>query len=306
MIDASLDVLKLPFSRLARTAHASTEMWSCKSDNTTWGKSKAKIHCAAKYLLAYLNNHCSNERLSKHRMTEGPRCPRNASIVEGTRSTLVSAVIRFPNPIANRLFQGWQCWVGPEPDANGIPMFTFAFVDISSYPGEKPPGVFREEKSPNLVRGRSSGLYLIKELSSNVCEYTLIQSYDVGGSVPSWIIDFKLRARLSRTDEIRTKFERNGNVVDIEMRASFIQRVKSFKLDRDQTEIVKRCLSLNNLSLSSLAESPSPGVLYRDTTQGNSIFRSMTSYLTEMTSHPEDWKPLPAPPLMKYYVLRRT
>ena len=77
-----------------------------------------------------------------------------------------------------------------------------------------------------------------------MCTLTLVQQGEVGGIIPLWIMNFRIKSTLSFVDDIRSRSQRNGNVVDAEVRDAFPSPPQRAQLDDEQNAIVESCLSL--------------------------------------------------------------
>ena len=69
-----------------------------------------------------------------------------------------------------------------------------------------PPAVFGEAVTP---------------LAANVCRATLVFQATAGGSIPVRAMNFGIKFALGAAEELRDKNERDGKVVDAELRDAF-------------------------------------------------------------------------------------
>ncbi|GMH59475.1 hypothetical protein TL16_g02835 [Triparma laevis f. inornata] len=65
-----------------------------------------------------------------------------------------------------------------------------------------------------MVKGTSTGVYIIKELTENTCEWTWAQQIDFKISLTANMLDFFAKQNLAWADELQEKFRRNGKEVD--------------------------------------------------------------------------------------------
>ena len=71
------------------------------------------------------------------------------------------------------------------------------------------------------IRGTLRGYWRIKPLATSVCQVTFLVRAELGGSIPSAIINAGLKGNLGIVQTTQVKFARNGKLVDKEMRDVF-------------------------------------------------------------------------------------
>ena len=77
-----------------------------------------------------------------------------------------------------------------------------------------------------------------------MCRATLIQQGEAGGLIPLWVLNMTSKWSLSILDEIRVRSQRNGHVVDAEVRDCFSLPPRLEQLDEEQARIADRCIAL--------------------------------------------------------------
>ena len=101
--------------------------------------------------------------------------------------------------------------------------------------------------SLNMTVGSSKGIYIIKELTDNTCEWTRIQQVDFKVKLPKKLLHLAATQQLGWANEVQEKFRRNGKVVDQE-RVDFLAEVMRARrgqpLMDDQQEVFDRCMEL--------------------------------------------------------------
>ena len=64
------------------------------------------------------------------------------------------------------------------------------------------------------MKGSTKGVYIIKELGKNTCEWIRIQQADIKVALPKAIMDSMIKSHLGWANEVQEKFKRNGKAVD--------------------------------------------------------------------------------------------
>jgi len=96
------------------------------------------------------------------------------------------------------------------------------------------------------VRGTVRGYWRIKPLSASVCEVRYMAQAELGGSIPSALINAGLKNNLGVVQTMQVKFARNGKVVDKEMRGVFASPPPLVELSQEQMSVVEDCRSLES------------------------------------------------------------
>ena len=101
--------------------------------------------------------------------------------------------------------------------------------------------------SENMTAATSKGIYIIKELTDNTCEWTRIQQVELNVKLPKRLLDFMAKHHLGWANELQEEFRRNGKVVDqegVEALAKVMRANWGKPLMDDQQEAFERCMEL--------------------------------------------------------------
>jgi hypothetical protein len=69
----------------------------------------------------------------------------------------------------------------------------------------------------DFIVAKSRLLNRVKQVSDDVCEFTYINTTDVGGSIPLIVMHFKISEALDLAVKLYERFERRGKDVDAEV-----------------------------------------------------------------------------------------
>jgi len=112
-----------------------------------------------------------------------------------------------------RIFEVWFTW---EQIVNetGRRVYVIAFAPLEKYQGETHSCV---DGTEHVVRGVSSGVHRIKELTDNTCEWTRVQRVDLKvKGMPKAVAQVITKNQLGFANEIQELYRRNGKEVDRE------------------------------------------------------------------------------------------
>ena len=100
----------------------------------------------------------------------------------------------------------------------------------------------------HVVRGVSSGVHRIKELTDNTCEWTRVQRVDLKvKGMPKAVVQVITKNQLGFANEIQELYRRNGKEVDREKMDALTQIMRERrgeKLTDDQQVVIERCMAL--------------------------------------------------------------
>jgi len=96
------------------------------------------------------------------------------------------------------------------------------------------------------IRGRLRGYWLIKPLATSVCQVTYMAQAELGGSIPSALLNAGIKGTLGAVQTMQVKFARNGKLVDKEMRDVFASPPPLVELSEEQMSVVEDCRSLES------------------------------------------------------------
>ena len=145
----------------------------------------------------------------------------------------------LPGGFQDRLFESWITW-DKRIEANGQQTYIIAF-----YPLEKYKGTHHKVDGAEKMQGATSrGIYIIKELTDNTCEWTRFQQADLKIAVlPANVMDLIVKQQLDWANEEEDKFKRNGKEVDREVRTALAEVItarRGVPLMEDQVEVLNR------------------------------------------------------------------
>ena len=93
-----------------------------------------------------------------------------------------------------------------------------------------PPRFVPVQDEPELISSfvqlKTKGCWFITPLSKNVCEVTLITNIVDEGRIPIAIINKKIGSALKVVSFLRLFYQRNGQIVDKEMRDNFVANIE--------------------------------------------------------------------------------
>jgi len=96
------------------------------------------------------------------------------------------------------------------------------------------------------IRGTLRGYWRIKPLAPSVCQVTYLVQAELGGSIPTALLNARIKATLGVVQTIQDKFARNGKIVDKEMRDVFASPLPLAELSEEQMSVVEDCRSLES------------------------------------------------------------
>jgi hypothetical protein len=209
---------------------------SSSSSSVPWHKAVATIDAPAAAVLAWLYLESSRDKNAKHEVTEGD-LPKDTSYeVQGTRSTVSSWHVRFPQPLKNRKFATWSVHDSYRDESSKDEGYVFAVTDLHDYDDAHPstPHSFRDDPFalsplfPNFLLASYQGVSLVKILAPDVCQLTFIQKVDLKGSLPALMVNHKTKMMLGVVADLRVKNQRRGRAVDAEIRDAFAAKVLKY------------------------------------------------------------------------------
>jgi len=99
-----------------------------------------------------------------------------------------------------------------------------------------------EEK---IVQMLTTGVYVIKTVASNVCEAMAVNRIKDTGNVPKKILNMYVGRSLRAMFDMKSYFERNGLVVDKEVRDVFVNNIPKAVVSSQVSDIVDKLNSVN-------------------------------------------------------------
>ncbi|GMI41798.1 hypothetical protein TeGR_g11956, partial [Tetraparma gracilis] len=104
--------------------------------------------------------------------------------------------------------------------------------------------VEKNKSSDTVILSQFRGLYRISRLAENACRVTLVAQGVIGGWVPDKAMKFLIGKVLGIVDVMSDKYERNGKVVDTELRGEFPPPPLLDQLNGEQMRIAQKCLAM--------------------------------------------------------------
>jgi hypothetical protein len=137
-------------------------------------------------------------------------------VEDGTHANIVSTIKRMPFPLRPRKFTAAQvCAEGDDGDL----LFAAFSVDVEVDYGKQFTG----------IDGYSRTCVRLTPVSANQCRLTACQLVDVGGMVPTWVMNLKVPEALGGMESVRAEFDRSQEVDDEE-------RLRLAKLIKEQVQ----------------------------------------------------------------------
>jgi len=96
------------------------------------------------------------------------------------------------------------------------------------------------------IRGTLRGFWRIKPIAPSVCEVTYLVQAELGGSIPSALLNAGVKDTLGLVQTMQIKFARNGKLVDKEMRDVFASPPPLAELSEEQTAVFESCRYLES------------------------------------------------------------
>ncbi|GMI01553.1 hypothetical protein TrLO_g10206 [Triparma laevis f. longispina] len=202
--------------RVPHTVNDPVEKFFYRDGDNAWGKTRCRIDCAATYLFAslwLLQTHYKKKEhigLTVKQVWEG---------IDGTRGLQFARSLSL-HGATDRIFNTWITWDELEVGGGGNSKRAFVIVisPIEEYKGTK----HKVSGAEKMKAASTRGVYIIKELTWNTCEWTRAQTVDLKfSSWPVSVLDFLSKQELSWANVVQEKFKRNEKE-DREFVAKFV------------------------------------------------------------------------------------
>ncbi|GMH59100.1 hypothetical protein TrST_g13015, partial [Triparma strigata] len=170
-----------------------------------WGMTVAKMDVSAMSFFTelWLLNTFEKKAKNKHVKVRDFR----ENLADGTRGALYSVSVRLPGAFSDRLFRAWLTW-DQLIQGDGRKTFVIAMSPIEDYEGTIP---VLPESAKNLKMATSKGVFIVKEITDNTCEFTRAQMVDLKvKQLPANMMDILAKQELEWANEVQEKFRRNG------------------------------------------------------------------------------------------------
>ena len=198
--------------------------------------------------LAWIYHWSSNERRSSHVLKNG-NVIRVVHEIPESHSQIVSAGMKMPAGITNRVFHNWLVW-DKIPNYKGRgEAFILAFAPRENCNESLLPPLPSFPNQSQTIVGKTRGIYILEKIASYVTRLTLVQQVDMAGSVPQFVMRSLVSSSLQIVQSVVDKFRRRGKVVDKELRSEFISKMGSTRdVAPGQEQLIARCLELGNIT----------------------------------------------------------
>ena len=225
-----------------------------EGDPSMWGKASAIVHTTAEQALAFVWLYCSNLRMKEHHKKDGNLLrqvyePITTDTAPSAQHRTQHIVVQksMPPPFRTRESNLRYVWdeINNNNNSNNeedskILMVAFEPAEIK-YVGEKrmqtaisklrskvnkqksdssvhPTNDGEEEQSLGVVQLETKGVWVITPLAQNLCEVTHVLNIVDKGKVHTSVVNAKTGTSLSAVAFLKAFYDRNGLVVDAEVR----------------------------------------------------------------------------------------
>ncbi len=188
-----------------------------------WGKVTTVVDVNAEKVAARLWLLGSNNRVEQHILNDG-KVPRFSVNIPNSHSCLYHRVTTFGSAAKNRYFESWNVWILTH--YKGRPAIVIAICPMDEYKDARLKYKFGLREKKGYIKGRAHGVQIITEVAPEVCELIYVNSFDLGGSIPQKIIEWKLPQQLIWARNLQEELQRNDKVVDAEIRMIVVDRMR--------------------------------------------------------------------------------
>ena len=181
-----------------------------KNVAASWGKAPATIHASPELVLSQNWIADSNQRKKRH-VSDNGELIRRIQYLPNSRTQHND--IGFDFPSTNRIFSLRSVW-GKTSSGDGGELFVIAGKTRDLEHDE-----FNaiERDFGKFIQARTKQVFLIEGIASQVCRVTYAGQLDVGGRIPTALMDTQISYALALVTDIYEKFERRGKDVDAEV-----------------------------------------------------------------------------------------
>ena len=183
-----------------------------KGDNVAaaWGKATAVVHASPELVLSWNWFLDSNQRKKRHANSNG-KLIRRIQYLPNSRTQYTD--IGFDFPSTNRLFSLRSVW-GKASSGDGGELLVIAGKTRDLEHDEFDA---IERDFGKFIKAEAKQVFLIEGIASQVCRVTYAGQLDVGGRIPTALMDTQISYALDLVTDIYEKFERRGKDVDAEV-----------------------------------------------------------------------------------------
>ncbi|GMI57053.1 hypothetical protein TeGR_g10296, partial [Tetraparma gracilis] len=227
LLDKARTYNEKAWNRTRGSVREPVEKWRASAGETSaWGKAVGSVDAAAARVLAYLWHIESYERLnakSSNPIKLGLDIPNSHSMFQLVELNIGAGQKRF-----------CACkWTWCRESSEDFFVAVTSVQDLSE--GEEKAAIMetikKTKSSEAVVLSELRLFYRLRPLAENVCEVTLVGQGVIGGWVPDQAMKFLIGKVLGSVDVMRDKYERNGKVVDAELRGDVALGMAKATLD---------------------------------------------------------------------------
>ena len=224
-----------------------------EGDPSAWGKASTTVHTTAEQALAFVWLYCSNLRMKEHQKKDGNLIRKVYEPI--TTDTAPSAQHRtqhivvqksMPTPFQPRESNLRYVW--DETNNNNEERFKTLIMafepaeikhvserrgrrkmakkvaklhtrtsDSSVHPSNTDNG--EEEQSLGVTQLEARAVWIITPIAQNLCEVIFVGNFVDKGKIPTSLVNAKMGSALNTVTFLKAFYERNGQVVDAEVRS---------------------------------------------------------------------------------------
>ncbi|GMH92017.1 hypothetical protein TrST_g565 [Triparma strigata] len=227
--------------RIAGTVNDSVEkfLYRAEGEARVWVLAVAKLDIAPVnfftelWLLDTYAKKAENKKLAVHKVIKD---------LDGTRGVQYTRSVSLPGGFKDRLFESWITFE-ERVEADGRRTYIIAWCPLEKYKGTH----HRVDGAEMLQKATTRGVYIVRELTDNTCEWTWAQQVDMKIALPARALVMYATKSLARANKLQDMFRRNGKAVDrerVEALATIMQGRRGMPPMADQAGVFERCLEL--------------------------------------------------------------
>jgi hypothetical protein len=214
--------------------------------DSAWGIAVADVDVSAARALAWLFHLSSQERRTEHFAEEGAGALAKSISIPNSHSMLHASLVTLNFGLSDRIFATWFAWA-QQKESGG---FVLAFGPMQEFPDKSyvdslEASIEADKRASVALRGELRGFYHITPRARNVCEITLVLQGKLFGKIPVKLLNARVKTTLGFMRTMQRKFERNGRVVDAEIRETLSYLPALNELSFDQKAVLASCSALN-------------------------------------------------------------
>ena len=205
-----------------------------------WGKSNGEIDASPELVLACNWQWCSYRRMQIHRENNGDLV-RRTNATDTCREQLYEVEIYLAPSIANRYTRMRSVWYELDQSKPSHAAYAVAFESPPPAP-EGGPRPFTKK----AVMASTVGILLIDGVTPRTSNLTMLQKVDMGGQIPSWLVNSMSVYLLKMVLDLQAIFRRVDRVVDKEVREATASEIRASDcgVQSDEQAMFDKCSSL--------------------------------------------------------------